>query len=110
MLTRDHILGLDDLPRRLVSVPEWGGELFVKTMTGAERDRWELSTVGENRTNVRAKLAAIVCVDGDGNRLFTDNDAEALGDKSCAALDRIFDAAVALNHIGADAVEREKKG
>ena len=40
-LTRDLILGMDDLSRVRVDVPEWGGHLFVRSMTGMERDAFE---------------------------------------------------------------------
>ncbi len=33
----------DDLPRETVSVPEWGGEVLVRTMSGTDRDAFEAS-------------------------------------------------------------------
>jgi hypothetical protein len=38
-------------------------------------------------------------VDDDGNRLFTDADAKALGEKSAAALDKLFEAAAELSRL-----------
>jgi len=34
ILSRDAILGSDDLKKEVVSVPEWGGEVVIATMTG----------------------------------------------------------------------------
>ena len=39
MLTREQILGLSDLPREEVRIPEWGGVVFVRALTGSERDQ-----------------------------------------------------------------------
>ena len=40
LLTKSQILKGSSLKRELVSVPEWheGGEVYVRTMTGQERD------------------------------------------------------------------------
>ena len=37
MLTRKQILECADIPTEIVKVPEWGGEVLVKGLTGAER-------------------------------------------------------------------------
>ncbi len=106
-LNRDAILAADDLKRECVEVPEWGGRVYVRVMTGTERDEWErqiLDSRGpDNKTNLsnaRARLAILCACGEDGQRLFTDGDLEAVGDKSAAALERIFDAALKLNRIG----------
>lgn len=107
MLTREAILAADDLPRELVQVPEWGGEVFVRTITGAERDRFEAALLGNSKSknpqdrirNVRARLAVLCCCDDAGQRLFRDEDAEALGAKSAAALDRVFAVGSRLNRL-----------
>lgn len=111
-LTRDEILGADDLKTESVEVPEWGGAVIVRELTGSERDTWEASVVKTNGTkvtidshNMRAKLAALCIIDGDGKRLFTDKEAAKLGAKSAAALDRVTDVARRLSRIGEDEVE-----
>ena len=43
MLNREAILSSVDLPKELVSVPEWGGDLYVRTLNGTERDAFEAS-------------------------------------------------------------------
>ncbi len=47
MLTREQILQSDDLPRETVQVPEWGGEVQVRTMTGTDRDAFVASLIGK---------------------------------------------------------------
>lgn len=104
-LTRDAILAADDLQREWVDVPEWGGGVWVRTMTGLERDRWERQFLddhgkpkpGNQIENVRASLVVWCAVDDEHQRLFSEADIEALADKSGKALDRLFAVAQRLN-------------
>lgn len=116
LLTKEQILDAQDLETREVEVPEWGGVVLVKGMTGVERDDFEAQMIvgkGKNTTvnmkNVRAKLVAASVVDEDGQRLFTDQDVQALGKKSAAALDRVFAVAQRLSKIGKDDIEELAK-
>lgn len=112
MLTRDQILAAEDLKRETVDVPEWGGSVIVRTMTGTDRDAFDASIVTGGKAdlrNMRAKLAAACIVDENGTRLFSVVDVEALGAKSSGALDRIVRVAQRLNRIG-DAELEELKG
>jgi len=117
LLTREAILQAQDLPYEDVAVPEWGGVVRVRALTGAERDRFEASIVEQrgkggprlNTQNIRAKLVALTVVDEHGNRIFTDDDVEALGRKSAAALNRVFEVAQRLSGLTqADMEELEK--
>lgn len=110
ILSRDDILKADDGRTEEVEIPEWGGTVLVRGMTGAERDRFEMSVLERghggrmvpNPANMRAKVIARCVVDGDGNRLFTDADIAALGEKNGAALDRVFSVASRLSGLGSD--------
>lgn len=116
LLTRDAILQAQDLPKELVSVPEWGGEIYVRALTGAERDAFEQSIVEQkgkstkmNLQNMRAKLVALTVVDEGGNRLFTDADAKLLGKKSALALNRVFEVAQKLSGLTPEDVDELTK-
>lgn len=107
-LTRDSILGAADLRTEEVPVPEWGGTVLVRGMTGSERDAYENAllkvTQGQtsvNLNNARARLVAYCVVGPDGKRLFSDADITALGRKSAAALDRVYAVAARLSGISA---------
>jgi hypothetical protein len=109
-LSKTDILGADDLPKQEVSVPEWGGHVWVRTMTGTERDAFEAALLnGQNKatnlSNIRARMAVLTVCDDAGDRLFDDADMAALGKKSAAALDRVFAVAQELNHFGDKDVE-----
>jgi len=112
VLKRDEILQAADIQKEVVSVPEWGGDVYVKGMTGAERDKFESSMVtirGKDRemnlANIRAKLASMTICDEAGVRLFKEEDVQALSRKSASALQRIFEVAQRLSGIGDEDVE-----
>lgn len=99
-LNRDAILARPALPRESVEVPEWGGPVFVREMTGVERDRFEATHAKAPNDNFRARLAAATICDDAGKRLFSEADVAALGEASSVALDRIGEAALRLNKFG----------
>lgn len=108
LLNREAILGKDDLKKEVVSVPEWGGDVVVSTMTGAARDEWEQSLITNktvNMNNIRARLIVATVVDEKGERLFDLGDVEALGKKSAAALDRCVKVAQKLNRLTENELE-----
>lgn len=107
-LTAEDILGADDMGMERVDVPEWGGHLFVAVLTGLERDQWEIGLApgkGAKPVNIRASLVAVAARNAKGERLFTSKQAEALGAKSSAALDRVFSVAQRINGLRDDDVE-----
>lgn len=112
MLSKDDILKADDLEQEECEVPEWGGAVLVRALNGRERDDYEASCVQQrgkdmhrNLANVRAKLVVRSVIDEEGKRLFRDQDANALGLKSAAALDRVFTVAARLSRLSDEDVE-----
>lgn len=112
LLTKDQILSIDDKPTQDVPVPEWGGEVRIRTMSASERDKWESETYGDGKVNTvdfRARFVALCIVDEAGKRMFTDEDVNQLGEKSAAALQRVFNAAQALNALTKKDIEELEK-
>ena len=113
ILTKDQILQAKDARMEEVKVPEWEGSVFVRSLTGRERDQLEaeiLQTPGKkNMENLRSKLIALSAVDEKGNRLFELKDAVALGEKNARALDRIFAVAQRLSGLTAKDMEELTK-
>lgn len=105
MLSRDSILAAKDFETETVEVPEWGGSVCVRMMSGRERDRFEADQRRDPYRDIRARLAAATLCDEAGALLFTPADIEALAAKSSKALDRVFDAAVRINKLSAADVE-----
>jgi hypothetical protein len=102
---RDTILAARDLKMEPVAVPEWPdvGTVYVRAMSGRTKDAYEQwcldckNNHGGRVQNARGMLAALTVCDQDGVLVFTDADAESLGQKSAAPLDRILDVAMRLN-------------
>jgi hypothetical protein len=108
MLTKDDVLKSDDLKREIVKVPEWGGDILIKTISGTDKDKYEMSIIdakGNMKPNIRAKLLIASCINEDGSLMFTERDIVHLGQKSAIALDRVFAAAQKLNAVNEADVE-----
>lgn len=118
LLTREQILKADDRSYQVVKCQEWGGNVRVQSLSGAERDQFEESILGQKQKdgsrevvtkNLRAKLVAMSAVDKAGNLLFNMDDVMVLGEKNAAPLDRIFAVAQKLSGISKDDVEELTK-
>lgn len=111
-LGRDAILRASALRTEEVKVPEWmdpdsGADVvLVRELRGRERDEWEASLAVQRGkqmvpdvANMRAKLVARSVVGQDGEPLFSQQDVNALGELSAAALDRVFEVASRLSGL-----------
>jgi hypothetical protein len=107
-LGREQILGVEDVKIKRIYVPQWKGYVHLQTLTGAGRDEFEAMTVtnGTQTTeNIRAKLLSRCLVDKDGALLFSQEDVEALGKKSAAAIALLYGEAAMLNFVTEKDVE-----
>lgn len=120
ILTREQILKADDLKTETVPVPEWGGEVIVRTMTGTARDEYDKSLISQKSSdeetdeknyldNARARLCAFTIIDEAGNLVFDEDDIIEFGKKSSLALNRVFDVAKRLNGLGVDEIKEMAK-
>jgi len=113
MLKREEILAKTSLKTEIVTIEEWGGEILVSEMSGTSRDAWEQSIREKDASgkiiSPRAKLVKFCVVDEKGNRLFRDDDVEAIGKLSSASLEKICLVAMRLNGLGVDELSKEKK-
>lgn len=112
ILTRDDILNAKDSEIREVDVPEWGGTVRLKTMTGAERDELESMVQRKKKIKnrldlrgVRALLLSLVIVDEKGEQVFTKEDLEALNGKAAKPLNDVFSVAQEMNGLSDDSVK-----
>lgn len=119
-LSREDVLAINDLQKEEVFVSEWDAWVWVRALTGTERDAFEASLVSEktirrgrksettreaNLNNLRARLCALTMCDEEGNRLFSDADVRELGKKSASALNKVFEVAQRLSGLSDDDVE-----
>lgn len=92
MLTKEQILAADDRKPVKVSVPVWGGDVYIRGLTGTERDELE-SWINDNPSAVgmRARVVAMGLCDGAGESLgFSPAEVVSLGEKSGGVLDELF--------------------
>ncbi|MGW2548225.1 hypothetical protein ACWC5I_47070 [Kitasatospora sp. NPDC001574] len=112
LLSKTDILTASDILTEDVDVPEWGGTVRLRGLTGAEREAWEQSMMvaGPNGTRVprrgavdnRARLLVRCIVDAENELMFTDKDVPTLNRKSAASLDLLTDVAKKLSRLGKD--------
>jgi len=117
-LTRDAILGADDIQYDIVDVPEWGGpgaQVRVRSLTASERDAYDAESYlfagkeGDQRamlTDFRVRRVARAIVDHEGNSLFSPRDIAELGGKNAQVVDRVDDAVAKLSGMDTEAVKR----
>lgn len=116
LLNFEQIIAADDIKTVDVEVPEWGGTIRLRSLTGAERDQFEADSVEIDKKtgqpiplppkNFRAKLIAKCAVKEDGTLLFTSKmSVEALGNKSASVLTRLAFECQKLNGMTEEDVE-----
>lgn len=107
-LTLDEILAANDRTVRKVSTPEWGGDVYVGTLTADERDAWERDAAEGKPT--RASLVGRALCDENGVRLNpSPAQVMALGRKASGPMERCIDAIMALNCMRKSDVEEMEK-
>ena len=106
LLGKEQIWAAQDILWEDVPVPEWGGEVRVKGLTGRERDKFESDSLSKAKKggqrdvileNMRARLVIMCAVDEKFQPLFDTRDVMRLGEKSAVALERVFAKAQALS-------------
>jgi hypothetical protein len=117
LLNFDSIVDSQDKTFEDVNVPEWGGSVRIATMSGADRDKWELSMMEGDPTSERGfkinfssysrvRLVALCLVDENFNRIFeTQPQIDELAKKSGKVMDRLFEIAQKVNGITEDDIE-----
>lgn len=116
---RERILEHDDISRETVDVPQWECKVEVRSMTVAERSRMMQQAADDAESGKKAldftKLypsIIIACVfdPETGDRVFTEEDAPALLEKSSGAVEPLAKLALALSGITEDGEASAGKG
>jgi len=118
MLNRDAILKAQDLRRELVDVPEWGGEVYVRSFTALEREEVEMRSMqmvdiatgqikdARQMAGLKAWIVSRTVVDSDGRRIFTDADTDGLQGKAAEVIGRLADKATELSRLSVEDAEK----
>lgn len=117
LLTKVDILDAQDVTRVKVEVPEWGGFVYVQTMTADARGVLEDEMVALQDANgadsetdisysaMKVLMVMLCVVDESGDRLFSKEDIKALGRKSSVALNKVVSIAMKLNVLTMESQE-----
>ena len=111
MLTRDQILALSDVVIQKVVMPEWGGEVFIRTMTGEDfllLESMRPGKDGEDKDSLEKTIVLCTCNEL-GERLFTEADIPTLKKKSFASLQRLAAAILAHNSLTTEGLDDAEK-
>jgi hypothetical protein len=102
---RDQILATDDIPKKIVEVPEWGMSIEVRGMTGADRTAILESAVNPTTGAVDLKVMypdIVIASAHDpetGEKIFSPSDRDVLMAKSATALDRLAEAGMQVGGL-----------
>jgi hypothetical protein len=110
-LNAEQILESDDCALERVHVPEWNGDVYIRTMSGEQLDTWIRSSDGKNTGDAGVKASFLVgtLCDQLGAPLFEISQLEALNRKSGSAITRLYLKARKLNPISDEDLEAEIK-
>jgi hypothetical protein len=103
-LSKSSILSAGDVKLDKVNVPEWGGDVYIKTISGLDRDCFEDGYNEQKMKNFRSRFLVLTLCDEAGARLFTDAEVAELGKKSSLVLNRLFEKAWSLNAFTNEAI------
>lgn len=112
MLDRNAILAAQDIKIEKVSVPEWGGDVCIRTFDGATRSRITEHAIKTEKIGYRGLMPLIVACgicDEKGTAVFTEADAEELQKKNSVVLERLGEAISNLNEMGKGAAAKAKE-
>lgn len=104
-LNKALILAAGDFKTEKVPVPEWGGDVYVKTISGFDRDQFEEGYSEQKMKNFRSRFLVLTLCDDKGERLFTDAEVVELSKKSSLVINRLFEKAWSLNAFTNEAID-----
>lgn len=114
LLNREAFFEAEDAKYEDVPVPQLGGSVRIRVLSGAARDAFNeyiRPADGEKKPSSAGGAALLVatCIDESGEPMFTMEDIERIRAKSAAALDILAAAAMRINGMGAAAVSEAVK-
>lgn len=118
ILGKEDILKAKDLVLERVEMPEWGGAVYVRSISAKERGQVEAAAArfkesrGRDDSFVKTftvRLAAMAICDENGERLFSDGEISQLAQKNAAAIGRISEIAQRLSGLDKADIEALEK-
>lgn len=106
VLSKQDIVQAKDLTLEKVSVPEWGGDVFVRSISARERGQIEAAAAkykenkGKDDSFARTftvRMAALAICDEKGSPLFSLDEIDLLAQKNAAVVVRVAEVAQRLS-------------
>lgn len=110
MLSKSAILSAEDRQIKTVHVPEWGGEVGLRVISGAERALFESLFEAKNDELFKVRFVACSLCDEKGARLFSNDEVEVLAEKSSKAIARLFEQCWDHSMLSQESVDEAGKG
>lgn len=107
-LTKEQILAAP-LPREEVQTPEWGGSVFVRTISAKELVALQRAMRAHDDQSVAGVILAFTLCDEQGQALFTDADIIPLNNLAGVTMGRLLEVAERLNKFKPDDVDNAEK-
>lgn len=108
-LTREQINAAKDVVTKSVDVPEWGGPVLLRSLTGADRAAiGRLLHIDKDADVVTATLSRGLVGD-DGQLLYTLDEVDELGRRNWTVIERLAGELNRMSSLGAAGLEQEKK-
>lgn len=108
-LNKQTILSMNKPRMRLVNVPQWGGDVYLRSMTGEQRDRFEEASRGGKVSEIKLTILAYSLCDEHGNRLFADAELDLLNQLDGGTLAELAVQAGELNYVTEKDIEVMQK-
>lgn len=114
VLNKQAILQTKDSVLERVSVPEWNGEVCIRSITAAERGLIEAAAAtykeskGKDASFARTftvKILAMALCDEEGKRLFADDEISQLAQKNAKVVARLAEIAQRLSGFAKEDLE-----
>jgi hypothetical protein len=123
-MNREEFFAFSDTVIVPVPVKEMNATLFVRSLSGAEKAKWEYDAISVSNTpkagssitltkdrmlTARERLVELATCNEDGSRFFKDGDASAIGKKNANIVSTLYDAAAKLSGISKEDLEEIAK-
>lgn len=110
---KETIFAKIDRKLNIVKTPEWGIDIYVQSMSCAERSRFKtladvLDKEGKS-ADCDVWLCIFCCVDESGVKIFDTEDFDKLNDKNSSIISRISKEALVVNGLTNTSIEDAKK-
>ena len=96
LLTLNDILGIDDLKRETIEVPEWGGTVTAKELTAEQKLKVGAIVSAEGSQDDPNRIVQVMLTAAAYGLGATDEQIKAVGAKNYGAIEKVADALLRL--------------